>query len=174
MKKKLYLKIPLILLIIGSICFGCYYMFVDKMFYMTGRLLLQDTQIEEELQQLEKGELQVEGQKTQEEEDQDQAEDHKTTEQGKQDPSQEAGHDIDKQRQEQDNKSSQDLTFEEKRRIVQLVSSKLSASDINYLKGLLKGGLTPEKKRQAVNLALKKFTSQEIKEIRALYHKYTK
>ncbi len=151
-------------------------MFVDKMFYMTGRLLLQDTQIEEELQQLEKGELQVEGQKAQQEEGQNQAEDHETTEQGKQDPqpSQEARHDIDKQKQDKDNKSAQDLTFEEKRRIVQLVSSKLSASDINYLKGLLKGGLTPEKKRQAVNLALKKFTSQEIKEIRALYHKYTK
>jgi len=76
------------------------------------------------------------------------------------------------------NSSDKDLsvqvTFNDKRRIMQLVSSKLTGDDISYLTGLLKGGLTPEEKKLAVDLALKRFTPEEIKEIQNLYHRYQK
>ncbi len=66
------------------------------------------------------------------------------------------------------------VTFNDKRRIMQLVSSKLTGDDISYLTGLLKGGLTPEEKKLAVDLALKRFTPEEIKEIQNLYYRYQK
>jgi len=69
---------------------------------------------------------------------------------------------------------STQVTFDDKRRIMQLVSSKLTGDDISYLTGLLKGGLTPEEKRLAVDLALKRFTPEEIKEIQNLYYRYQK
>jgi len=69
-------------------------------------------------------------------------------------------------------KLDQVITLEDKRRILQLVSKKLTANDIKYLMSLLKGGLTPDEKKQAVELALKRFSSEEIKEIQNLYHKY--
>lgn len=76
------------------------------------------------------------------------------------------------------NSSDEDLssqvTFNDKRRIMQLVSSKLTGDDISYLTGLLKGGLTPEEKKLAVDLALKRFTQEEIKEIQNLYYRYQK
>lgn len=76
------------------------------------------------------------------------------------------------------NSSDEDLssqvTFNDKRRIMQLVSSKLTGDDISYLTGLLKGGLTPEEKKLAVDLALKRFTQEEIREIQNLYYRYQK
>ena len=64
------------------------------------------------------------------------------------------------------------VSMEDKRRILQLVMRKLSADDINYLLGLLKGGLTAKEKKQAVELAYKRFTSEEIAEIKSYYKKY--
>lgn len=69
---------------------------------------------------------------------------------------------------------SERISFADKRRIIHLVSKKLSSRDINYLLGLFKGGLTPQEKKKALELAFERFTQQEIKEIQALYNKYKK
>jgi|LSQX01.1.fsa_nt_gb hypothetical protein len=71
-------------------------------------------------------------------------------------------------------KLNQEISFEDKRRIIQMVAKSLTSEDIKYLTNLLKGGLTPEKKKLAVELALKRFGPEEIKEIQNLYHKYKK
>lgn len=67
---------------------------------------------------------------------------------------------------------AKNISFSDKRRILRLVAKRLTADDIKYLLGLLKGGLTESEKQQAVKLALKRFTPEEIEEIRALYKKY--
>ena len=71
-------------------------------------------------------------------------------------------------------KLNQGISFEDKRRIIQMVAKSLTSEDIKYLTNLLKGGLTPEDKKLAVELALKRFGPEEIKEIQNLYHKYKK
>lgn len=67
---------------------------------------------------------------------------------------------------------SKNISFADKRRILLLVAKRLSAEDVKYLLGLLKGGLTESEKREAVKLAFKRFSRDEIDEIRALYEKY--
>jgi len=71
-------------------------------------------------------------------------------------------------------KLSSTISFEDKRRILQLVTKSLKSEDIKYLGSLLKGGLTSEKKQLAVELALKRFGPEDIKELQGLYNKYKK
>jgi hypothetical protein len=66
------------------------------------------------------------------------------------------------------------VTFEDKRRIIQLITRKLSSSDIKYLLSLAKGGLTEDEKKRAVKLAYERFTPEEINEIKILYARYKK
>ncbi len=53
-----------------------------------------------------------------------------------------------------------------------LVLGKLSTEDINYLYGLLEGGLTNEEKKAAKDLCYSRFTETEIEQIKELYAKY--
>lgn len=71
-------------------------------------------------------------------------------------------------------KIAQEISFEDKKKIVNLVMSRLSREDISYLAGLARGGLTEEEKKAAVDLAYRRFTPQEINEIKAYYVKYIK
>jgi hypothetical protein len=54
-----------------------------------------------------------------------------------------------------------------------LVLSKLSPEDIQYLYGLMEGGLTPEEKGKAKELCFARFSDEEIEQIYDLYLKYT-
>lgn len=69
-------------------------------------------------------------------------------------------------------KLSSNISFEDKRRILQLVAKNLKTEDIKYLASLLSGELTPEKKQSAVELALKRFEDEDIKELQMLFEKY--
>lgn len=55
-----------------------------------------------------------------------------------------------------------------------LVLSKLSAEDIQYLYGLLEGGLTSEEKAAAKDLCYSRFSKDEVAQIYEFYSKYTK
>ena len=56
--------------------------------------------------------------------------------------------------------------------MMRLIVKRLSTDDINYLAGLLSGGLTPEKLSAAKKLAISRFPADELKQIRAYYKKY--
>lgn len=61
----------------------------------------------------------------------------------------------------------------EKDEMMRFVLSRLSADDVRYLSGLLKGGLTAEEKASAKKLAYSRFSSDEIKRVREYYKKYS-
>jgi len=65
------------------------------------------------------------------------------------------------------------ITAEDKIAVSTMVLSKLSASDIEYLTGLLAGGLTPSEKTAAKELCYERFNAEEIAKIRSFYEKYT-
>lgn len=60
----------------------------------------------------------------------------------------------------------------ERSEMMRLITSRLSPSDISYLTGLLKDGLTKEEKKAAKKLAYARFTPEEIKKVREYYKKY--
>lgn len=60
----------------------------------------------------------------------------------------------------------------ERSEMMRLITSRLSPSDISYLTGLLKDGLTKEEKKAAKKLAYERFTPEEIKKVREYYKKY--
>lgn len=55
-----------------------------------------------------------------------------------------------------------------------LILKRLSADDINVLKGYLSGGLSAEEKEKAKQIAYSRFTAEEISEIKSMYSKYMK
>lgn len=61
----------------------------------------------------------------------------------------------------------------EKDEMMRFVLSRLSADDVRYLSGLLKGGLTAEEKASAKALAYSRFSAEEIKRVREYYKKYS-
>lgn len=164
MKKNLLLKIIITLTIITLMCVVCYHIFINKIFDIAGKNLSQIELTEDELFDIKNADEKQEQTEKQTQKPTTQ-ENHKTEDE-KTPP---------KLSQKQTQKTAKtEVTFEDKQRAVKLISSKLSAKDINYLISLFQGGLTPEKKRQAVKLAQERYSTEEIKEIRALYHKYIK
>lgn len=164
MKRNLLLKIIITLTIITLMCVVCYHIFINKIFDIAGKNLSQIELTEDELIDIKNTD-----EKPEQTEKQTQKsithENHKTKDE-KTPP---------KPSQKQTQKTAKtEVTFEDKQRAVKLISSKLSIKDVNYLISLFQGGLTPEKKRQAVKLAQERYSTEEIKEIRALYHKYIK
>lgn len=71
-------------------------------------------------------------------------------------------------------KISDSITRADKRAMVQLVTSHLSASDIKYLAGLIAGGLTGEEWRKAHRLAKQRFSGEELELVSMYYHRYKK
>lgn len=64
------------------------------------------------------------------------------------------------------------ISREDKRAIMRLIGSRLTSSDISYLSGLLKGGLSSAEKKEAKKIALSRFSSAEMQEIKGFYRKY--
>ena len=54
------------------------------------------------------------------------------------------------------------VQFESKQEAVKFVMSRFSASELNKLRQMASGGLTPEKKAELKKIAYTKFTSAEI------------
>lgn len=155
-KKRIYIFIFILLLI----CFG-YYIFINKAFDVTQELIYEIA--------VRQSDDSTQTSESDERTSQENVPESEQIRQGNQTSNQSSGEvNID------DGPKTYDISFEDKRRIIQLVSRKLSSGDIKYLKELSKGGLTPQKKKLAVELALKRFTPEEIKEIRVLYAKYKK
>lgn len=55
-----------------------------------------------------------------------------------------------------------------------LVLKRLSASDIDELKGMLSGGISKEEHQMAMQMLYSRFTDSEIEEIKKIYDKYMK
>ncbi|MFA5535743.1 MAG: hypothetical protein WDA53_01065 [Bacillota bacterium] len=64
------------------------------------------------------------------------------------------------------------ISFEDKRRMLLLITKNLKSEDIKYLTSLLSGGFTPGEKQSAVELALKRFDEEDLKELQLLFNKY--
>jgi preprotein translocase subunit SecF len=166
-RKRIYIFIFILLLI----CSG-YYIFINKAFDITQKLIYDSV--------IQQAEVQTEDITSTSESDGQTSHENmpesEATQQGNQtsNENKDGVYIDDEPKGDKAYDKSKDISFEDKRRIIQLVSKKLSSEDIKYLRGLSKGGLTPHKKKLAVELALKRFTSQEIKEIQALYAKYKK
>ncbi|UJF34592.1 hypothetical protein [Paenibacillus hexagrammi] len=59
-----------------------------------------------------------------------------------------------------------ETTFESKQEAVKFAMSRFSASEINHIRQLANGGLTPEKKAELKKIAYSKFSPQEIEAVR--------
>lgn len=66
------------------------------------------------------------------------------------------------------------VSREDKEAMARLITSRLSASDISYLSGLLQGGLTREEREWAYDIAVARFQGNELSEVISFYHKYKK
>lgn len=64
------------------------------------------------------------------------------------------------------------ISLEDKAKLMKLVLSKLSFSDINLLKGLLTGGITEEERRKAMEFAQEKFNEEELERFMQIFAKY--
>ncbi len=64
------------------------------------------------------------------------------------------------------------ISRSERNEMASLIRSKLSASDISYLLGLMSGGLTPDERNAALKIALSRFSKEEVKRVQSFYHKY--
>ena len=61
---------------------------------------------------------------------------------------------------------------DDKDAMISLIRSKLSSSDISYLAGLVRGGLTYDEWYKAYDLANKRFTKEELQQVNMYYHRY--
>lgn len=66
------------------------------------------------------------------------------------------------------------VTLNDKLLASKIVLSKLTSDELNYLTGLLAGGVTDEEFSEAKQFALKKFSKEDISEIYSIYKKYVK
>ena len=66
------------------------------------------------------------------------------------------------------------VSREDKEAMARLITSRLSASDISYLSGLLQGGLTREERSAAYDVAVARFQGDELAQVSSFYHKYKK
>lgn len=71
-------------------------------------------------------------------------------------------------------KISDSITREDKRAMTRLITSRLGASDIKYLTGLISGGLTREERTAAYKLAKQRFSEGELNIVSSYYHRYKK
>lgn len=69
-------------------------------------------------------------------------------------------------------KIEEGISRDDKDRMLSLIRSKLSSSDITYLAGLLKGGLSGQELSDAYHLAVDRFTPKELEEVRMYWHRY--
>mgnify|MGYP001248597438 FL=1 len=66
----------------------------------------------------------------------------------------------------------ENISFSEKTKVMTIMLSKLSTSDIKTLQQLASGGLTVEKKKEAKALILEKLSEDEYNELIAIAQKY--
>ena len=66
------------------------------------------------------------------------------------------------------------ISREDKRAMMNLITSHLSGADIKYLASLLAGGLTSEERSDAYRLAKQRFTKEELSFVSSYYHRYKK
>lgn len=69
-------------------------------------------------------------------------------------------------------KVTKDISDEDTEAVAKLIGSRLSASDIKYLSGLLAGGVTGEEISAAARLAYSRFTAEEITQVKMYWHRY--
>ena len=69
-------------------------------------------------------------------------------------------------------KATKEVDTNDKKEVVKLIRSRLSAADMKYLISLLGGGVTKQEISAAAKLAYSRFSAEEIVRVKEFWHKY--
>ena len=70
------------------------------------------------------------------------------------------------------NKINDDIPLSDKREIMKLITSRLTADEIRRLAAMLSGGVTSEEIGEAAKIAYARFSGEELTKVKGFWHKY--